>query len=197
MKKIVIAVLAVLALAGCTQSDATPSSPSPTGSPSPSESVTLLPFQVLTTAVDNSIAMMSTTGTMEFYEVDNQLFYTAVYDPNFDGQYRGAGLMSESDQVDLMLELDMYGLYQLARAVSESPIEATTLEGDAYLVTIDSNRKGLQGFPEFMRAVIGADGLIESITFPADRQPDFVKFQYSVDAAGKDILQRANDAIKG
>jgi hypothetical protein len=139
--------------------------------------------------------MMSTTGTMEFYEVDNQPFYTAVYDPNFDGQYHGAGLMSESDQVDLMLELDMYGLYQLARAVSGSPIESTTLDGDAYLVTIDSNRKGLQGFPEFMRAVIGADGLIESIEFPADRQPDFVKFQYSVDAAGKDILQRANDAI--
>ena len=191
MKKIAVAAIAVLALAGCTQSEAAPTSSSPT----PSESVSVLPFQALSTAVDNSIAMMSTTGTMEFYEVDSQPFYTAVYDPNFDGQYRGAGLMSESDQVDLMLELDMYGLYQLARAVSGSPIEATTLDGDAYLVTIDSNRKGLQGFPEFMRAAIGADGLIESIEFPADRQPDFVKFQYSVDAAGKDILQRANDAI--
>lgn len=191
MKKLVVAAVAVLALSGCTQSEAAPTSSSPT----PSESASVLPFQALSTAVDNSIAMMSTTGTMEFYEVDSQPYYTAVYDPNFDGQYHGAGLMSESDQVDLMLELDMYGLYQLARAVSGSPIEATTLDGDAYLVTIDSNRKGLQGFPEFMRAVVGADGLVESIEFPADRQPDFVRFQYSVDAAGKNILQRANDAI--
>jgi hypothetical protein len=192
MKKILVVTVAVLALAGCSNSTASPSTTSPT----PSESISVSPFQALSDAVDTSINKMMAEGSMEFYEVDGQPYYTAVFDPKFKGDYLGAGLMSESDQVDLMLELDMYGLYQLARAVSGSPMEATTLDGDTYLVTIDANRKGLQGFPKFMRATVGADGLIESVEYPAERQPDFVRFQYSVNAAGTEILQRANDEIK-
>jgi hypothetical protein len=192
MQRHAAAIAAMLLLTGCAAAQGEPSSTSPTASPSQS----LLPFQVLTNAVDASINRMMASGSTEYYEIDGKPFYTAVYDPAFKGDYLGAGLMSESDQVDLMLELDMYALYQLARAVSESGIEATTLEGDAYLVTIDPNRKGLQGFPTSMRATIGADGLVTRVDYPSDREPDAVRFMYSVDAAGTAILQRANDEFK-
>ncbi len=179
----------VLLLTGCSAAQSAPSTTSPTASPTQS----LLPFQVLTNAADKSMNLMMSAGITEYYEIDGQPFYTAVYDPSFDGDYRGAGLMSESDQVDLMLEFDMYGILQLVRAVSESGIDATTVDGDAYLVTIDPNRKGLQGFPTSMRATIDADGLVTRVEYPSDREPDVVRFMYGVDEAGTAILQRAND----
>ena len=192
MKKTALALAVMVLLTGCaTAAPADTQQPSTSASQSPS----LLPFQELSNAVDVSITKMMATGITEKFEINGQLFYTAVYDPNFVGDYRGAGLMSESDQVDLLLELDMYGLYQLARAVSNSPIEATTKDGEGYLVTIDPNRKGLQGFPTSMRATLGADGLVARVEYPAEREPDAVNFVYAIDALGTDILARANEQI--
>ena len=187
------AVVATLALlTGCSNASADPS-PTPTDtSPTPSASSTEPAIQAVNAALDVSTVAMMSGGITEFYEVDGTPYYTAVFDPTFKGNYHGAGIMSESDQVDLMLELDAYSLYQLARAVANSPFEATTRDGEAFLVTIDSNRKGLQGFPAFMRVSLGPDGRVASIEYPAERQPNFVRLSYTVDQFGKDLLARAN-----
>lgn len=193
-----LALIVVALLAGCADATADPQASKPLASPSQSvsPSSTVPAIQALNAALDVSTKAMMSGGITEYYEVDSKPYYTAFFDPSFSGDYRGAGIMSESDQVDLLLELDMYALYQLARAVSNSPFEATSRDGDEFVVTIDSNRKGLQGFPAYMRATVAADGRISSIEYPATRQPDFVRLTYTVDEFGKSILQRANDEIQ-
>jgi hypothetical protein len=98
----------------------------------------------------------------------------------------------DTDEVELLLELDMYAVFRIQRALEVMGNDAVVLDGDSFTLTIDPTKNELQYFPAQAVITIDTDGLVEEIAYPAEQDPDLVSLVYEVDEFGTDILTRAN-----
>lgn len=185
-------------LAACGADAAEPTaSATPTESASPSQSEpSTAAFNALNQALSVSILQIEQSGVMEYYADGETATFTAVYDPNSTLDYRGAGLVLAEDTVELLLQLDMYVVWRVQTALQLSTAADVTATGErSFTLAIDRTKPQLEYFPAEMVVTLDADGLVASVHFPTTEAPDSVRVVYRVDAAGAEILQRANDEV--
>jgi hypothetical protein len=188
MRLIAGSLFAVLLLTSCSAS----ATPDPIPSDSVSQSSATNAGEALSAALEKSVTELQKNGVMEFYANDGQPTFIGVYDPNHKQDYRGAGLVIDTDEVELLLELDMYAVFRIQRALEVMGNDAVVLDGDSFTLTIDPTKNELQYFPAQAVITIDTDGLVEEIAYPAEQDPDLVSLVYEVDEFGTDILTRAN-----
>lgn len=194
LSKFTAAALILLLAAGC-GSDPAPEPSQSTTSATPTESANpTAAYNALNQALSVSILQAGETGVMEYYSDGDAAFFTAVYDPNSELDYHGAGELADGSDPELLLDLSMYVLWRAQDALAASTATDVVAAGDrSFVLTIDTSKPELQYFPAEMRITLSADGLVASVYYPESESPDSVRVTYEVTAVGTDILQRAND----
>jgi hypothetical protein len=192
MKRLTAALLSVLLLTACGSSSST--STTPTAAPTESETVQQpVAFEELQAALDYSLGQLAAVGTVSIYSNDSKPFFTEIYDPNSAFDYKGVGWMIKSDQVELLLDLNMFSLYRLQAALdSAEPLLVEKLDIGKYRFTPTDSNLGAE-----ITVTLDVAGLVTDIEFPEDENPDSVKVQYGLDSFMLDLIERANIELIG
>ena len=185
-----ILLASVLALGGCAASNAESTSLSP--SPSVSETINeVAVYEELATAVTNSLAELERFGTSSVYSDDGSAFFLEIYDPNSNYDYRGVGWVMESDTVELLLDLNMFSLYQLQSALDTAqPIEVQKIDTNKFVFNPTAEQ-----YSEEVTVTIGPEGFVTAIDFPAAEKPDSILVTYGMDEFADSVIKRANEEL--
>lgn len=185
-------VVGALALAGCSASNAEPTTSTPT--PSISETVDqLAAFNELNNAVVTSLSELESVGTVSIYNDNGAGFFLEVYDPNSTYDYRGVGWLMESDEIELLLDLNMFSLYQVQMALETAePAEVHKLSSSKFRFSPTNDI-----FSDEITVTVNGDGLISAIDLPSSESPDSIIVSYGMDEFADSLIKRANEELLG
>lgn len=194
MHKAIAAFASIILLAGCSSTAAEPTAtPSETtSSPAPTSDATQASTE-LNAVIENSLRIAEATGFSSMYSDDSTPFFLEIYDPQSSYDYRGVGWTIESNEVELLLDLNMFSLYRLQAAFySAEPTEIKKIDTYTYeFAPTDAM------FGELVTVTMDDQGRVTTIDFPADQRPDNVVLQYQIDPFMQAMVQRANDEFLG
>lgn len=188
MHKTIVAFAGLLLVTGCSGTSAetapTPTSASPTATAAANQA-----FTQLNAVIENSLRIAEATGFASMYSDEATPFFLEIYDPQSTYDYRGVGWTIASNEVELLLDLDMFSLYRLQAAFySAEPTEVVKTGTYNYEFAPTDPVFGAK-----ISVTMDDQGRITIIDFPAEQRPDNVVVQYQIDAFMKTVVQRAND----
>lgn len=192
MKRVAAALVVALMLAACSSGNSTPTTPAA----SPTESETTqqpVAFEELQIGLDLSLEKLTKVGIVSIYSNDSKPFFTEIYDPNSAFDYKGVGWMIKSDELELLLDLNMFSLYRLQLALdSAEPLLVEKLGIGKYRFEPTDTNLGAE-----ITVTLNREGLVTDIEFPDSENPDSVKVQYGMDSFMLDLIERANNELIG